>query len=129
MTFSRKKSGNNWILHHGNTSCHASLTVQQFPLKNQIPAILQPPYSPDIAVYNFWLFPSFKTGLKGKYIAFTEAVQHTATKSSWPYQKRRCRSVPSNVRTAAASVCVQKGSTSGVTRLDFIHILFTTNYA
>ena len=33
-----EKWGNNWILHHENTPCHTSLTVQQFLVKNQIPA-------------------------------------------------------------------------------------------
>jgi hypothetical protein len=33
-----EKWGNNQILHHENMPCHTSLTVQQFLVKNQIPA-------------------------------------------------------------------------------------------
>lgn len=47
----------------------------------------------------------------------------------WPRQKRTCRNVSSNIRTTRASVYVQKGSTSRMTRLGFTHILFAINYA
>jgi hypothetical protein len=34
--------------------------VQQFFAKTNIPVIKQPPYSPDLAPSDFWLFPNLK---------------------------------------------------------------------
>ena len=33
--------------------------------EKSIPALTQPPYSPDLAPSDFWLFPTLKRGLKG----------------------------------------------------------------
>jgi len=41
------------ILQHKNIDRHTSLTLQQFLVKNQSPAIPQPPYSPDTSLCNF----------------------------------------------------------------------------
>jgi hypothetical protein len=38
---------------------------KQFLAEKSIPVITQPPYSPDLAPSDFWLFPSLKMGLKG----------------------------------------------------------------
>jgi hypothetical protein len=43
-----------WFLHHDNTEPHIACCV-----------IIQPLYSPDIALTHFWLFPTLKMGLKG----------------------------------------------------------------
>jgi hypothetical protein len=58
---------------------HASLVVQQFLTKKNIPVITQPPYSLDLAPSNFWLFPSLKMGLKGLCFATTEDIEWNAT--------------------------------------------------
>jgi hypothetical protein len=39
--------------------------MQQFLAKKSIPVINQPPYSPDLAPSDFWLFPALKMGLNG----------------------------------------------------------------
>jgi hypothetical protein len=39
--------------------------VQQFLTKKHIPVITQPPDSMDLALMDFWLFPTLKMGLKG----------------------------------------------------------------
>ena len=40
--------------------------VQQFLAKHKIEQLHQPPYSPDIAPCDFWMFPKLKMALKGK---------------------------------------------------------------
>ena len=55
-----------WQLHHDNTPTHASCLVQSFVAKNQITQVTQPPYNPDLAPCDFWLFPKLKSPLKGK---------------------------------------------------------------
>ena len=54
------------LLHHDNMPAHASHLVQSFLAKHQITQVTQPPYSPDLMLYDFWLFPKLKSPLKGK---------------------------------------------------------------
>jgi hypothetical protein len=44
-----------------------------------IPVIQQPPYSPDMAPCDFWLFPQLKTALKQKRFEDIDAIQKNAT--------------------------------------------------
>jgi hypothetical protein len=46
---------------------------------NQIQAITQPPYSPDLTPWNFWLFLRLKTGLKGHCSVPVEEIQQYMT--------------------------------------------------
>ena len=54
----------NWILHHDNASAHTSHLVQQFLAKHGTTQLQQPPYSPDLAPYDFFIFPRLKKVLK-----------------------------------------------------------------
>ena len=54
------------ILHHDNAPAHSSNLVQQFLAKHKIVQLRQPPYSPDIAPWDFWMFLKLKMALKGK---------------------------------------------------------------
>jgi hypothetical protein len=54
-----------WILHNNNALARDVLTVQRFLVKNLIMKLDHPPYSPDLAPCDFWLFPKLKTALKG----------------------------------------------------------------
>jgi hypothetical protein len=49
-----------WILHHNNTLAHDVLRIQKFLAKKSITKIDHPPYSPELAPCNFWLFPKLK---------------------------------------------------------------------
>ena len=55
-----------WQLHHHNVPTHASHFVQSFLEKHQITQVTQPPYKPELAPCDFWLFPKLKSPLKGK---------------------------------------------------------------
>ena len=55
-----------WQLHHDNVPAHTSCLAQSFLAKHQIIQVIQPPYSPDLVLCNFWLFPKLKSPLKGK---------------------------------------------------------------
>jgi transposase len=48
-----------------NAPCHTSLLVQQFLSNKNIMVCPHPPYSPDLAMYDFWLFPKIKMTMKG----------------------------------------------------------------
>ena len=55
---------NGFILHHDNVSCHTSLLVRQFLSNKNITVCPHPPYSPDLALCDFWLFPRAKMTMK-----------------------------------------------------------------
>jgi histone-lysine N-methyltransferase SETMAR len=69
-----------WILHHDNALTHDVLTVRELLAKKSIMKLDHPPYSPDLALYNFWLFPKLKTTLKGHRFSEIADIQgHAAT--------------------------------------------------
>jgi hypothetical protein len=59
--------------------CVLVSAVWYFLAKNEIPAIIQPPYSPDLCPCELWLFPRFKTGLKGHRYASVQEIQQYTT--------------------------------------------------
>ena len=54
------------LLHHNNAPSHTAVLTHQFLAKNKIAVIPQPPYSPDLAPCDFFLFPKMKLKLKGR---------------------------------------------------------------
>jgi transposase len=54
------------MLHHDNASAHASLLIREFLAKDETTIMPQPPYSPDLAPADFFLFPKLKSTLKGR---------------------------------------------------------------
>ena len=71
-----------WILHHDNAPADTLLLVREFLAKNKIVIMPQPPYSPDLALAGFFLFPKLKTPIKEKRFATieTRAVDNTKKK-------------------------------------------------
>ncbi|GFW54759.1 uncharacterized protein TNCV_2653991 [Trichonephila clavipes] len=55
----------NWKLHPDNAPSHTCFVVTEHLSKNVIVTIPQPPYSPDLALVNFFLSPKVKTAFKG----------------------------------------------------------------
>jgi hypothetical protein len=68
-----------WILHHDNAPVHDTLTVQEFLAKKSIMKLNHPPYSRDLALCDFWLFPKLKTTLKGHRFSDIADIQGHAT--------------------------------------------------
>ena len=59
-------TGKNWQLQTGRTApAHSAHVIKGFLAKNNMVLVRQPPYSPDLAPCDFWLFPKLKTTLKG----------------------------------------------------------------
>jgi hypothetical protein len=48
--------------------------------KHHITQVCQPPYSPDLAPCNFWLFPRLKSPLKGRRFQTMGAIKEKATR-------------------------------------------------
>ena len=58
-------ASNTWILHHNNAPAHAALSVRQFLATKQVTILDHPPYSPDLAPCDYFLFPKLKGTIKG----------------------------------------------------------------
>jgi len=48
------------VLHHDNAPAHTALSIREFLVKKNIPALPHPPYSPDLAPCDFYLFHKLK---------------------------------------------------------------------
>jgi histone-lysine N-methyltransferase SETMAR len=71
----KKKS---WILHQDNAPAHNTLAVKQFLADKCIPVLEQsppPPYSPDLAPCDFYLFHKLKSALKGTHFQSVDEVK------------------------------------------------------
>ncbi|UYV80548.1 hypothetical protein LAZ67_19000537, partial [Cordylochernes scorpioides] len=62
-----KWTNGGWILHHDNARPHTAHLMTSFLTKNGTQILLQPPYFPDIAPNDFFLFPKLKAVLKGRH--------------------------------------------------------------
>lgn len=57
---------NEILLHHDNARPHVAQSVVDFLNARGIATIPHPPYSPDLAPCDFWLFPAIKFPLRGR---------------------------------------------------------------
>ncbi|UYV66959.1 hypothetical protein LAZ67_4003454 [Cordylochernes scorpioides] len=54
----------NWLWHHENARPHTAVTVQLYLAKHGIALLPQPPYSPDLAPNDFFIYPKIKKSRK-----------------------------------------------------------------
>ena len=64
---------------HDNVPAHASHLMQSFLAKHQITQGTQSPYSPDLVLCDFWLFPKLTSPLKGKGFQTVDEIQENMT--------------------------------------------------
>ncbi|UYV80230.1 hypothetical protein LAZ67_18002094 [Cordylochernes scorpioides] len=69
-----KWTNGDWILHHDNARPHTAHLVTSFLAKNGTEILPQPPYSPDIAPNDLFLFPKLKAVLKGRHFDTREDI-------------------------------------------------------
>ena len=69
-----------WLLHHDNAPVHNALSIQQFLAENNIAVLEQPPYLPDLAPCDFFLFPKLKGVIKGTRFQDSKAITTVVTK-------------------------------------------------
>ena len=81
-----------WVLHHNNTPAHTEFSIRGFLAKKNIPLLLHPPYSPDLAPCDFYLFRKLKSNLKGHHFGTMENIKqivtdeiHTLTENDFRY--------------------------------------------
>ena len=73
------KSGQ-WHFYQDNTPAHNSILVTDYLTKMGIKAVPQPPYSPDLAPCDFWLFPKLEENLRGCRYETIEEMKEAVTK-------------------------------------------------
>jgi len=89
-------SSGDLFLHHDNAPAYTALSVQQFLAKNNMMGIPHPPYSPDLAPCDFFLFPHVKRQMKGKSFADISKV------------KKKTLEVLNNISTEEFQKCFQQ---------------------
>ena len=65
-----------WHFHEDNAPVHNSILVTDYLTKMGIKTLPQPPYSPDVAPCDFWLFPK----LRGCHYETIEEMKEAVTK-------------------------------------------------
>ena len=70
---------NTWVIHHDNAPTHSALSIRQFLAARNVPTLEQPPYSPDLALCDFFLFPKFKRVIRGTKFPDVEAIKRAVT--------------------------------------------------
>ncbi len=68
-----------WCLLHDNAPSHNALFIRQFLAKKNVTVLHHPPYSPDLAPADYFLFPRLKIHLKGHRFHDVSAIQKAVT--------------------------------------------------
>ena len=66
---------NTWLLHCDSAPANAALLTRGFLTDNNMTVVPIPPYSPDLAPSDFFLFPKLKMKLKGRRFQLLEEIQ------------------------------------------------------
>ena len=69
-----------WHFHQNNVPVHNSILVTDYLTKMGIKTVHQPPFGPDLAPCDFWLFPKLKKKLSGCRYETIEEMKEAVTK-------------------------------------------------
>lgn len=72
---------NSWFLHHDNAPSQKAVIINEFFAKNATNVIEQPPYSPDLAPADFFLFPKLKLPLRGTRFHSVEEIKENSQRA------------------------------------------------
>ncbi|UYV85110.1 hypothetical protein LAZ67_X004608 [Cordylochernes scorpioides] len=70
-----------WILHHDNAPAHTALKISKFLQGHSTSVFPQPPYSPDLAPCDFFLFGKLKKKLKDRKFQSIEEIKVESKKA------------------------------------------------
>ena len=68
-----------WFLLHDNAPSHRATNVKQFLAQPKVTVLDHPPYSPDLALADYFLFPNVKSHLKGHLFDSVSDIQKAVT--------------------------------------------------
>jgi len=75
-----KFQSSEWFLFHDNAPSHNTAIVKKFLANRNVAVLHHPPYSPDLAPANYFLFPKFNFPLKGRHFQTVEEIQCAVTR-------------------------------------------------
>jgi len=101
-----REIANMWFLHHDNVPSHTSFAVREFLAQHNITMLPHPPYSPDLALCDYFYSPSSKPTSKDIILG-----QLKMSRQMW----RRLWTI-SQVKTS--STAMKSGSNAGITVFD-----------
>jgi len=78
----RTDIADDWVLRHDNVPAHTPPSIREFLAKKNIPVLPHPPYSPDPALCDFYLFCKLKLKLKDLHFGAMENIQKVVTGDS-----------------------------------------------
>ena len=70
----RRDIADDWVLQHDNAPAHTALSIREFLAKKNIRILPYPPYSPDLAPCDFYLFSKLKSKLTGHHFGTMENI-------------------------------------------------------
>ena len=77
------------LLHHDNASEHTAAVTLDFLVANDVQLVTHPPYSPDLAPCDWFLFPSVQRQLKGKQFQNAEDARAFFEGVIWTHPSQR----------------------------------------
>jgi len=98
------------IIHHDNAPAHRSFKISQFLAKNSMTVVPHPPYSPDLAPCDFFLFPKLKLRMKGRRLDTIEEIQEESQQVLDTVPKRVFQECFQAWQKCWTAVFMQKGS-------------------
>ena len=69
-----------WLVHHDNAPADNALGIRKFFAKNNFAVLDQPPYSPDLAPCDIFLFSKLEEVIKGTRFQDSGAIKTAVTK-------------------------------------------------
>jgi len=75
-----KFQSSEWFLFHDNAPSYNAAIVKKFLANRNVAVLHHPPYSPDLAPANYFLFPKLKFSLKGWHFQTVKKIQCAVTR-------------------------------------------------
>jgi len=106
-----------WMLHHDNAPAHESLLIREFLAKQETIVVPQPPYFPDLAPADFFLFQKLKATLKGRRFQTVEDIKGNSLQDLRAIPKNTFQDAFQNWKKGGSGVSTVEGSTLKETSL------------
>jgi len=100
---------NTWLLHHDNAPAHAALLTRRVLTDNNMAVVPHPPYSPDLAPSDFFLFTKLKMKLKGRRFQTLEEIQAVSGRPEHATRKRLPRMLQKLAAPLASLSSLRRG--------------------
>ncbi|KAI6656250.1 hypothetical protein LOD99_11321 [Oopsacas minuta] len=88
----RSKTGIRLLLHHDNASAHTAAKTLDFLAENSVQLVSHPPYSPDLAPCDFFLFPTIKEKIRGVRFKSPEEARLEFEEALWSLPEEKWHS-------------------------------------